>query len=117
MNHRNPHLDQLKAMMGNDPDALLDMISTFVAQVPDDVATLRNALAALDWDGVCRKAHQMKSYLLLFGLDGLQHQAQAIERACKADPPDIDTLQAISMAFLDEVEAVIPSVEQLSHTV
>lgn len=103
--------------MGEDRDALLDMISTFVAQVPDDVAALRAATASHDWSTVCRKSHQMKSYLLLFGLDGLQSQALAIERACKADPPDATALTAAIDHFLEAVEAVVPSVDQLKLVV
>lgn len=115
MNHRNPNLDQLRAMMGDDRDALLDMISTYVAQVPQDVQLLRDAIHAHDWEAVCRKAHQMKSYLLLFGLSELQQQAQTIERDCKADAPDATTLQAQGEAFLQVVEATIPQVDQLRY--
>ena len=73
-------LAELRAMTGDDPAFLGELIDTYVADTPQQLATIRHALDTGDAEAVRRAAHSLKSNSATFGaatLAGLGAQLEA----------------------------------------
>lgn len=72
---------QFKELIGGDGDFLIELLETFLRDVPAKLAALREALAREDAATVRRHAHGMKSSAYLLGLSRLASLCEQLERA------------------------------------
>jgi two-component system, sensor histidine kinase and response regulator len=77
-------LADLRAMTGDDPAFLAELIDTYVADTPPQLATIRQALDIGDAEAVRRAAHSLKSNSATFGAATLAGLAGQIEARGKA---------------------------------
>ena len=77
-------LADLRAMTGGDPAFLAELIDTYVADTPQQLATIRQALEARDAEAVRRAAHSLKSNSATFGAAALAELGAQLEARGKA---------------------------------
>jgi HPt (histidine-containing phosphotransfer) domain-containing protein len=91
------HTDPIYSSFGADP-LLGELVEMYVAEMPDRIAALEQALAAENLDGLRRTAHQMKGAAGSYGFDCLTTAAGSLEAAIK----EKQTLDQIEQS-LDEL--------------
>ncbi len=72
-------LADLRAMTGDDPAFLGELIDTYVADMPQQLAAIRRALEVGDAEAVRRAAHSLKSNSATFGAATLAELGAQIE--------------------------------------
>ncbi len=73
------NLDYLKSISGGDQDFVLDMLQTFVNNVPEELTKIRNLVSIKNWQKVGEDAHRFSSSMLFLGLDQLKTITTRIE--------------------------------------
>lgn len=79
MAEKHYNLDYLQSISGGDEDFVKDMLMTFITNVPEELAKLKNLLAEKNWQKVGENAHKFASSLLLLKLEHLKDIATQIE--------------------------------------
>jgi HPt (histidine-containing phosphotransfer) domain-containing protein len=107
-------LEALFESVGGDPEFLAELIDTYVADAPVQVASLRAALAAGDAEALIRPAHTLKSSSASLGAAGLAEQCRQLEQAARAGVPDgaANAVEAIAA----EVDRVATALEQTKRS-
>jgi hypothetical protein len=83
----------LTELLGDDRDALEDVVGTFLEEAPRRLADLRDGLARRDAAAAGRAAHTLKANGLTFGAQDLAAVCLRIETAARAsDLADADGL-------------------------
>jgi HPt (histidine-containing phosphotransfer) domain-containing protein len=79
MEEKHYNLDYLESISGGDKEFVLDMVGTFITNVPGDIANIRSLIAAGNWQKVGEDSHRFASSLLFMGLEDLKLIAVQIE--------------------------------------
>ena len=106
------HLSQLPARdpvaalatAGGDPDLAAELFAALLAGLAGELAALRAAIAAADWDALAEQAHQVRGATRYCGVPALDEATETLERAARAGDP-----QRIADSFAnleDEAERV-----------
>jgi len=93
-----------------DDEAVKAFLSTFVAELPKDVAKLKNLLEQGNVDHLRETAHRLKGSGGLYGFDSISAAASTLEAGLKAE----QALEATSKQ-VDELVELIRRVEGYSH--
>ena len=82
-------LDAIIEMIGiDDPEVVLDLIDTFLADSQRQVDEMRNSMASGDFKTLHRAAHSMKSSSATFGAMVLSRYCQGLEQSARNDCVD-----------------------------
>lgn len=73
------NLSYLQSLAGNDPDVLITMLETIVADLPAEIASLEEHCNAGNFDLLKATAHKMKSTCAYMGTENLKELARSIE--------------------------------------
>ena len=79
-------LNQLQELL---EDEFWPITELFARQLPQDVLTLQQAVAAQDMNAVNRQAHSIKGSCANLGAAALAHQAMLIEKAARVPDPAV----------------------------
>jgi HPt (histidine-containing phosphotransfer) domain-containing protein len=77
-------LDELRALAGDDPAILDELIATFLEDAPALLNAMRDAIERQDADALRLAAHSLKSAGAQFGALALSAQCKALEQQAKA---------------------------------
>lgn len=72
------------ARIGDDEELLATLIAMFIAEAPNYLAEIDDALQAADWPLLIRAAHTLKSVLATFSAERGAASARALEIAANA---------------------------------
>ena len=72
------------ARIGDDEELLATLIDMFIAEAPNYLAEIDNALQAADWPRLTRAAHTLKGVLATFSAERGAASARALEIAANA---------------------------------
>ena len=72
------------ARIGDDEELLATLIDMFIAEAPNYLAEIDNALQAADWPLLIRAAHTLKGVLATFSAERGAASARALEIAANA---------------------------------
>ncbi len=77
-----PVLDQRRLLeqFGDEPEIIAELRDLFLEDLPRQIASMREAVAATDCDVVARAAHSLKGASGTFGAERVYHVAQALEQ-------------------------------------
>ena len=79
-----PHaLAALSDLVGDDPEAITEIVEAFLEDAPDRLAEIRTGLAADDLELVRRAAHTLKANGLTFGAQVFATACAELERTAK----------------------------------
>ncbi len=81
-------LDQLLELIGGDKASLHELITIFLVEGADIVATMKKSLTDEDLDVLRRGAHSMKASAQDFGAMALSEMNASLESQCKNTWPD-----------------------------
>ncbi len=84
----------LYSSFGDDPD-LGELVTMFVDEMPQRVATLLEQCQAADWEALSRTAHQLKGAAGSYGFDQLTPFAARLEASAKASVDVVAIHQAV----------------------
>ncbi len=104
-------LADLRAMTGDDPAFLGELIDTYVADMPQQLAAIRRALEVGDAEAVRRAAHSLKSNSATFGALGLSQLCRELEERGRTGSLDgaADLVARVEAAY-GEVEPALRAV-------
>lgn len=98
-------LERLATQLGDDPEAVTEILESFVRDTPATLAQLRQAVAAGDATRVERAAHRLKGSLLWITAETAATHAATLESQARAG--DLKTLQQPLEALDREVGRVL----------
>jgi HPt (histidine-containing phosphotransfer) domain-containing protein len=80
-----PARDPVAALAAAGGDAALaaELFATLLAGLPDELAALRERLAAADWHGLAERTHQLRGAARYCGVPALDEAAEALERTAR----------------------------------
>lgn len=102
-------LDQLRALMDNDGEALRHMMVVFTESSPLILSELNLHFEAADWISLANAAHKLKSSIDLFNINELRPAIREIESLAKAEAgkaalqPLIDRLNVVMNAVFEDM--------------
>ena len=97
-------IDNLKEVMGDDPEFIAVVVQTFLDDITPDLEGLKTAVAEGDRKRAYGFAHKMKPNIEMFGVD-LMKNIRSIETWSRSSK-DIDAVQPL----VDEVNEVLQAV-------
>jgi HPt (histidine-containing phosphotransfer) domain-containing protein len=74
----------LVAMLGDDPEALAELVDAFLDEAPQRLVELRDGATAGDAAVVGRAAHTLKANAAMFGAGRLEQLCRVLEAAARA---------------------------------
>ena len=106
----NVNLDYLREITANDPALMIDLIDTFIQQVPREIAKMKTALRQEDWPALYLAVHKSKPNFNYVGVESVQGMLDQFERDVKQR-----THQSTYQQRIQELEAfterTIPALE------
>jgi two-component system sensor histidine kinase/response regulator len=81
-------LDNLLQMLGGDPVFLAEMIDSYLADTPGQLAAMREALEAGNSEVLQRSAHSLRSTSINFGAERLVELCQQLEDLARSGALD-----------------------------
>lgn len=100
----------LISMVGDDPDALIEVFESFLTQIPKYLAELDEAIINENWDKVTNSAHKIKPVFTYVGRSDVKDLVQRIENNAnnrtelKSIIADIAKLKLFSAAINNLIE-------------
>ncbi len=91
--------DEFEAQVAHDRELLVEIIDLFLAETPDQVNEMRNALSAGDYNRLSRAAHSMKGSVASLHAPQARAHAQQLELAAKEQE---DQVCRFSLAALEQ---------------
>ncbi|WP_340065398.1 Hpt domain-containing protein [Ascidiimonas aurantiaca] len=73
------NLDKLTELSGGDEDFILSVISVFLEETPQDLASLKNAVQAETFSDIYQHAHKIKPNVDLMGMEEVRIKVLQIE--------------------------------------
>ncbi|HRK29142.1 MAG TPA: response regulator [Chitinophagales bacterium] len=111
------NLDYLKSLSGDDEDTLLLMLETIVADLPNEIATLKKHGAAHNWQELKAIAHKLKSTCAYMGMDTMRELAKSIENQIwenKINPTQLQQwVQTLAATCLNAHFELLDTVEKM----
>ena len=112
-------LERLRAVVGDDPADLIDIISSFLEEAPTLLQAMTQAADAADLATVHRLAHSLKSNARDLGASRLGELCQALENELRSGrtPEDLKARVDEVVAAWDEVKpAMLVEIERIGCT-
>jgi HPt (histidine-containing phosphotransfer) domain-containing protein len=104
-------LDKINEMAEGDNDFIISVVSVFLEEVPEDLASLENAIASENFEQIGKMAHKIKPNVDLLGMEQTRANAYELEKLGKAS----GSLEEIKMKFpllKKDVEQVIAELQK-----
>jgi HPt (histidine-containing phosphotransfer) domain-containing protein len=104
----------LVAMLGDDPEALAELVDAFLEEAPQRVAELHHGATAADAALLIRAAHTLKANAAMFGAGRLERLCRDLETAARAG--DLTGTARVVEEIGDEWLSVRPQLVTLGGT-
>jgi HPt (histidine-containing phosphotransfer) domain-containing protein len=104
-------IDSLLDLLGEDPEALVEVTAAFLEEAPLRISEVRVGVDGDDAVLAGRAAHTLKSNALTFGADGLADVARRLEEAARAG--DLDAARPLATDLSEEWDRVRPLIAEL----
>ena len=114
MKEKEPTIDlsYLLELGGGDPHFVVEMLQTFLGEIPNMLQSLEACLQTKDKINLAKMAHKMKPNLLMIGLQEEQELARSIELLAKeSSEPFPTSLIEDAQILLSNVRRVLPILE------
>lgn len=104
------HLESLKNMVGDNPDAMSNFIQMFRNNTEINLEDLKQKLAAEDYPNVGKIAHKLKSSIDLLGVEEIKQTIRTIEQNGKNEenveliPGMVKKVSRVLHAVYDEIK-------------
>ena len=103
------NLDYLDSISGGDQEFIIDMISTFLVNVPEELAKIQKFIETENWTKAGEESHKFASNLLFLNIENLKMIAIEIEEKGMGL---IDT-ETIPELFIELKNGCIQVIEEL----
>ena len=108
-----PTIDAAEGLRNNaDPEMYLSMLEIFYRSIREKSDEIRSFYEAEDWDNYTIKVHALKSSARIIGAMELNHLAQELEDAGKAE--DTDKIHGKTEKFLSMYEAFLETIAPIA---
>ena len=101
------NLQNLKALSGNTPGTVNNIIRLFLKQMPERMADLEKFALSKDWDNLRGICHKLKSSYAIIGAIELKKNMEIIETDCINNNIDINKLKEIFRQTIELNELVV----------
>ncbi|OHB85061.1 MAG: hypothetical protein A2V98_25680 [Planctomycetes bacterium RBG_16_64_12] len=79
--------EPLCSLLGEDPE-LRDIVELFVEEMAERISSLLDGLNGSDWEGLRRRAHQLKGAAGSYGFPPITDSASRLEEAIRKSHPE-----------------------------
>ncbi len=108
----NINFNYLKEFSGGDVSFMEEMVSMFLAQIPQETSELKQLLDEKSWYKLGKLAHKMKPNYLMMGMEGQKGMAKEIEHLCLSETVDTSHVQMLTEQLIRDTNVAIPMIEQ-----
>jgi HPt (histidine-containing phosphotransfer) domain-containing protein len=110
-NNKYIDLDYLKQISNGSNEFILQMITVFMEETPNEIKNLENHLKNKDWPALKATAHKMKPSFSFMGVKELEENIHAIETNC-AEGKNLDQLPGLVERIKNTTSEVIEELEK-----
>ncbi len=104
-------LSYLKEVSNDNTEFIVEMIDIFLAQTPDYVLILNNAIAEQDWSKIAEMAHKIKPTLGFMGADSAKGAMSSIESRAK-DKQDYEGIVNDFQKFKEDFDLIFSELKE-----
>jgi len=106
-----PVFDRADALsrIDGDEDLLATLLEMFIADAPNYLSEIDDALAKLDWPHLIRAAHTIKGVFATFSAHRGEHLAQTLEHSARSE--EIETCTRLALNMHAEVQAFLVAIQ------
>jgi len=90
------NLKQLEELSGGSEDFVLEIISVFISDIPNEVENLKSAFLQNKMDNLAKVAHKLKPSIDLLGITSISQTIRDIENLAKNNQSSSDLPFSIS---------------------
>lgn len=105
-------LQYLFEFSGGDRRFVLDMVDTFLAEMPAAIQKLRHETDAGNWEEVYKIVHKLKPNFMMLGMKAQQEKATEAERLLKNGAADAAAVSAMVNWLITSALRAVPMLEQ-----
>ncbi len=113
-NYQHIQTMRIEDLAGGDKEFLNEIISIFLAQIPDFVSKMKTALENEEWSVLAREAHTAKSSALTFGMEETGKLLKKIQLV--AQDGEFDILPELVEQASAQLEAAVPELEDFKKS-
>lgn len=103
------NLDKLAELSGGDEEFIASVVSVFLDETPNDLQSLKEAVANSDFEGIYQHAHKIKPNVDLLGMEDTRIKVLAIETQGRGDKD----MTIVNTLFPDVEENIVKAMEEL----
>ena len=99
--------DRLLELYEDDTEMMISSFEMFLDEVLPNFLEFENLIALQDWAGVTMLTHQLRPWLGMVGLTGLENKLWAIEKQAKKEP-DGESMMNLYYNFNENLLQMMP---------
>lgn len=105
-------LDYLETMTDGDSDMMQTMLEMLIAEIPEEIVKMNDALATQDWEELFQISHKMKTTLSFVGNETMIEINKKLEHNCRNTtdlhevPGFVKQLTDLSVKVVQELQMV-----------
>ncbi len=93
-------LDYLETMTDGDSDMMQTMLDMLIAEIPEEIGKMNDALTIQDWEELFQVSHKMKTTLSFVGNETMIATNKKLEHNCR-NRTDLDEVPAFVKQLTD----------------
>ncbi|MCI5083148.1 MAG: ATP-binding protein [Saprospiraceae bacterium] len=106
------NLDYLYEISGNDKFFVIEMLDTFLAEIPTGIKELQGQLDKEDFARLAKTAHRLKPNLMMVGLPNGEKMAKDLELYAKSEQADPEQIKQMTHQLLAAIDQIIPILKE-----
>ncbi len=106
------NLDYLSASVGGHKEILLELFDIFIKQIPENIASLNEAISNADYPAIKQISHKLKSTVSVMGISTLKPILDQMEFLATADHENL-RLDSIKKLFEQVKEICTKATEEI----
>lgn len=113
MENTTVNLSYLVALCDGDDAFMNVIISSFVSEMPEILATIQQKMAEGDWKSVGELAHKMKPSVQFVGMDDTVEKTRSIESCCRESEVCSDQVSMLVSDVTQKTEKAILVLQEM----
>lgn len=103
-------LSYLEEVTGGSTEIIQEMLTLFLEDTPNQIASLLEETQNENWDNVKAEAHKLKPTFMYVGMSE-SHQKLSEVESCARDKVDLDTIPALLKSVESHFVSIKPKIE------
>jgi signal transduction histidine kinase/CheY-like chemotaxis protein len=101
----------LEQFVGDDPEALKEIINSFIKQAQGELPVIRTSIETKDWPVVSAKVHKLLPMFRQLQINSVVENMQILERYRDLEVEDAD-MELLASFFIEKAEEIVKQIEE-----